>query len=402
MTQTTAPAEAPARFTAAHRTLADALKTVALGISARPPVPVLGGVLAETRNGVLTLRGFDYETSVSVRVDAAVADGEGRSLLHLGEVKNVLAAVVAGEKAAVAAATRVHLGDGVLSTDDLAVPLGTMPLVDYPEFPQDAPARVTVDGAEWFRQVARVLPAACSDDTLPALTHVHLRIADGALRLSATDRYRLAVAEMDATDGGRDVAEALIPAALLAGMAKLLDKHTGPVTVGTLHADYGDWVTITVGPVTVTARCTAAVEDFPKVWGLIPSEATPLSVRADRAALVRAVRKAAALSKAKGLKAPRVHLEFGSDGITVSPGMEDPAEQPKVRGIVSPGELLAGRELAAPLMVNGAFLLDALGMFDGDALVLHAQTAAKPFLFTDTESVAGDGFRLLHMPVHIR
>lgn len=400
MTQTKAPAEAPARFTATHRALSTALKAVALGVSDRPPVAVLGGVVAETRDGVLTLRGFNYETSVSVRVDGE-ADGEGRSLLHMSELKQVLAAAVAGEKAAVAAATRVRLDDAVLSTDDLAVPLGTMPLEEYPEFPPDAPAQVTVDGAEWFRQVARVLPAAATDGALPVLTHVHLRIADGMLRLSATDRYRAAVAEMDATDGGREETAAMVPAWLLTAVSKLLGKHTGPVTVGTRNADISDWVTITAGPVTVTTRITAAVDDFPKVWNIIPSEATPLSVQVDREALVRAVRKASALSKAKGLKAPRVHLDFGPDGVTVSPGMEDRAEQPKVRGIASPGELLAGRGLEGPLMVNGTYLLDALGTFAGNTLVVHAQTPARPFLLTDGPSVAGDGYLHLNMPVRL-
>ncbi|MFH8805256.1 hypothetical protein ACH4F6_37900 [Streptomyces sp. NPDC017936] len=397
-TPTKAPADAQARFTATHRELSDALKVVALGIAPRPTVPVLGGVMAETRDGVLTLRGFDYETSVSVRVDGEAGD-DGLSLLHFHGLRDVLAASVAGEKAAVAAATRITVDGTVLSTDDFTVPLDTLKPAEYPAFPPDAPAQVTVDGAEWFRQVARVLPATGTDLTLPALTHVHLRIADGVLRLSATDRYRLAVAEVDATGDGA-VTEAMVPSWLLDKVTKLLGKHTGPVTVG---VDTGsDWITFTVGPVTITTRATADASDFPKVWDIIPTEATPLSVRADREALVRAVRKATALSKAKGLsKGPRVHLKFGPDGITVSPGMEDPVEQPKVRGIATAGELLAGRALDGPLIVNGLFLLDALGTFAGDTLVLHAQTPTKPFLLTDGASVAGDGFRLLHMPIRV-
>lgn len=399
--QIQAPAEAPARFTATHRALSDALKVVALGVAAKPPVPALGGVVAETRDGALTLRAFDYETSVSVRVDCT-ADGDGSSLLNFFDLKDVLAAAVVGEKAVVAAATRVRVDDGVLSTPDLAVPLNTLPLAEYPAFPPDAPAQVTVDGAEWFRQVARVLPAAGTDDTLPALAHVHLRIADGKLRLTTTDRYRLTVAEVKADGAGQDVTETLIPAGLLGKVSKLLGKHDGPVTLGTQYRDYGDFVTLTVGAVTLTARCFAAADDFPKVWDNLPSEATPLSVRADREALVRAVRKASALSKAKGLKAPRVHLGFGADGVVVSPGMDDPAEQPKVRGVAVAGELLAVGGRGAPLKVNGMYLLDALGTFTGETVVLHVQTPSKPFLLTDGPSVAGEGYRHLLMPIRVR
>lgn len=397
MMQTKAPEQAPARFTTTHRALSDALKTVSLGISARPVVPILGGVMVGTAGGALTLRGFDFETSVSVRVDGE-ADGDGLSLLHLGELKNVLAAAVAGEKTAVAAATPVCVDDGVLSTPDLAVPLETLPLEEYPAFPPDAPGQVTVDGAEWFAQVARVLPAAGTDDTLPVLKYVHLRVADGVLRLTATDRYRVTVGEVKATDGGRVETVALVPAWLLEKMSKLLGKHTGPVTLGVLD----DWVTITAGAVTVTVRGSVYVNGFPDLWGVIPTEALPLTVRTDREALVRAVRKAYALTKAKEPKNSRVLLEFGPAGITVSPGLDDVKAQARVRGVVVDGEALAIENLDAPMAVNGAFLLDALGTFAGPTVTVHARTPFKPFVLTDGDAVTGDGFVHMLMPVRVQ
>lgn len=395
-TQTQAPEQAPARFTTTHRALSDALKTVALGVAARPVVPVLGGVVAETAGCALTLRGFDYETSVSVRVDGE-ADSDGVSLLNFYDLKDVLAASVAGEKTAVASRTTVRVDDGVLSTPDLAVPLNTLPLAEYQAFPPDAPGQVTVDGAEWFSQVVRVLPAAGRGDTRPVLTYVHMRVVDGVLRLTATDSYRAAVGEVKATDGGRAETVALVPAWLLEKMSRLLGKHTGPVTVGV----HDGWATFTVGAVTVTVRCPVDVNEFPNIWGLFPSEALPLAVRVDREVMVRAVRKAAAMSKAKGLKQPRVLLEFGLAGVTVSPGLEG-GEQARVRGIAVDGETLSGVDLAAPLVVNGLYLLEALGTFAGPTVTVHARTPLKPFVLTDGADVTGDGFRHMLMPVQIQ
>ncbi|MER7488695.1 hypothetical protein ABTY20_22880 [Streptomyces sp. NPDC126497] len=395
-TQTQAPEQVPARFTTTHRALSDALKTVALGIADRPLVKVLGGVMAETADGALTLRGFDYETSVTVRVDGE-AGPDGRSLLDLGELKNVLAAAVAGEKTADAARTPVTVDDGVLSTPDLAVPLGTLPLEDYPAFPPDVPAQVTVDGAEWFGQVARVLPAAGRDDTLPVMTYVHLRIAGGVLRLTASDRYRVTVGEVKAVEGGRAETAALVPAWLLEKMAKLLGKHTGPVVIGV----DGDWATLAVGAVTVTVRCTADVSKYPDIWGLIPSDALPLAVRMDREALARAVRKAHAVSKAKLPKEPLVLLEFGPAGVTVSPGLRDETAQARVRGVVVDGETLAGADLGAPMAVDGLFLLDALGTFAGPTVTVHARTPLKPYVLTDGDAVTGDGFVHMLMPMRV-
>ena len=55
------------KFRVERDVLADAAAWVARSLPARPPVPVLGGVLVEASSGPsgerLTVSGFDYETS---------------------------------------------------------------------------------------------------------------------------------------------------------------------------------------------------------------------------------------------------------------------------------------------------------------------------------------------------
>lgn len=387
-------------FTAAQGELAAALKAVSLAVADRPIAPVLGGVVIETRPGSVTLRAFDFETSVSVRVTGD-ADGEGRELVDCGELRRMLAAAVVGEKPAAATRTPVRVGDGTLSTPDLTMPLKTLPLEEYPAFPEDVPASVTVDGAEWFRQLARVLPAAATDDMRPALRNVHMVTCGGGVFLTATDAYRIATAEVLAEDGGWFETEALVPAGLLVEVSRLLGGYTGPVTLGVRVEDGFARVTLTAGPVTITTRGGKGA--FPDVEAVMPAEQTPLSVQAGRDALVRAVRKAVALAKAKtdrNPKAPpRVRLEFGSAGVTVSPDLSTEDEQARVRGILVPGKPLAGESLDGPARLNGAYLLDALGAFGGESVVLHARGQFKPLLFTDGLSVGGVGYRHLIMPV---
>src|SRR6185312_6739681 len=65
--------------------LADAVTWVARGLPARPPVPVLAGVLIEADDeGSLTLSAFDYEVSAKVTVPADVS--EGGTVLVLGRL----------------------------------------------------------------------------------------------------------------------------------------------------------------------------------------------------------------------------------------------------------------------------------------------------------------------------
>ena len=61
------------KFRVEREVLADAVTWVARGLPARPPVPVLAGVLIEaSADGTLTLSAFDYEVSAKITVPADV------------------------------------------------------------------------------------------------------------------------------------------------------------------------------------------------------------------------------------------------------------------------------------------------------------------------------------------
>lgn len=395
------PTVAPAQFSVAHRALTDALGIVALAVPKATNIPAQYGVIADAQGSTVTLSAFDFETAVTVRVDAEPG-GTGRSLLSHAELKQVLAAAVAGETTAVAARTPVSVAGDVLSTPDLSVPLNMLELAEYPALPPAAPPMVTVDGTEFFRQLARVLPAAGSDYTLPTMSCVRVEIKGGALRMTATDRYRIAVAEVpaDGWDGGEPDATALVPADLLTLVAKRLGKYTGPVSVG-VHAPHGGTLaTFAIGAVEVTVRGREG--DFPRVENIMPTEARPVTVQADRAAMAKAVRKATALAKAKGDgKSVAVRIEFGPDGrMSVAPKVDDEV-QAKVRG-VAVASTTDGEAPCEALGFNGAYLLDALGSFAGDMITLHIEQGRKPLLLTDGPGIAGEGYRHLLMPLFDR
>ena len=412
MTQATAakPAEtitaaddvqAPARFSVAHHKLTEALNVLSIAVPSHPPVPVLGGIIARARGSALTLRAFDYEVSAAVRVDAEPG-GMGISLLDHSELKKLAAACVAGETKAAAARTPVGVSGDVLATPDLAVPLTLLPLAEYPSFPQAAPPMVTIDGPEWFRQLARVLPAAGTDETLPALTTVRFEVKPTALRMAACDRYRLAIAEVPAQAWDEDQeapAVALVPADVLRLVAKRLGKYSGPISVGVHTAQADILITFSVGPVELTVRSREG--DFPKVDTLMPTE-RPTTVEADRAALAKAAKKAHALAKCKGSE--YLGIEFAPGGrMTLTPTMDDVSEQDKVKGVHVDAHVVAGSDqfLGKPLGLDGRYLLDALETFTGDSVTLHLADPTKSVVLTDGHAISGEGYRHLLMPVRL-
>ena len=63
------------KFRVERDVLAEAVTWVARALPARPPVPVLAGLLLEADpEGVLHLSSFDYEVSARVEVPSEVAD----------------------------------------------------------------------------------------------------------------------------------------------------------------------------------------------------------------------------------------------------------------------------------------------------------------------------------------
>ncbi|MFF8994458.1 hypothetical protein ACF09H_31950 [Streptomyces sp. NPDC014983] len=185
-----APAKPTGNMVLSHGQLTRALKIADLGSAAKSPSEAQRGVLVETGRHRVVLTTFDYETAVSVCVAGRAS--KGVSLLHLPQFQKALAAMAAGETKTRAERAQVSLTGDLLSTEHLTVPLAALDPEEFTRPPEPVPAMVTVDAKAFFAELARVLPAACRDDTLPLLTSVHLSLAGQTLTLAATDRYRLA------------------------------------------------------------------------------------------------------------------------------------------------------------------------------------------------------------------
>jgi DNA polymerase III subunit beta len=165
----------------------------------------------------LTLSCFDYELAATARVEADVAE-PGTALVP-GRLLAEITRSLPGQPAEFTAD-----GDLVsLTCGSAEFALVSLPLADYPELPQTPPVAGTVDGGELAAAVAQVLPAASRDDTLPMLTAICLDVRGESMTLAATDRYRLAVRELQwepARPGLRAIA--LVPARTLADAARTM------------------------------------------------------------------------------------------------------------------------------------------------------------------------------------
>jgi len=233
------------KFTVERDALAEALTWVARALPTRPVLPVLAGLLlsagqgdpqGEAGAGFLTLSCFDYEVSARVRVRGEVAEPgtvlvPGRLLVEIVRSLPQHAVDFADDP------------DGVsLTCGDAAFMLTPLPLAEYPELPELPQVAGTADGGALAAAIAQVTPAASRDDTLPMLTAVNVELDGKTMTLAATDRYRLAVRELDWNpapgpgDHGRIAL--LVPARTLSEAARMM-SHGSDVRVVLRHGGDG-------------------------------------------------------------------------------------------------------------------------------------------------------------------
>jgi DNA polymerase-3 subunit beta len=221
------------KFTVGREALEEAVAWVARALPARPVVPVLGGMLLRADGDWLTLSCFDYEVSARMRVPADVA--EPGTFLVPGRLLVEIVRSLPGYP--------VEFGDdpdGVfLACGEAAYALAVVEPADYPELPDLPEVAGTADGGALAVAIGQVTPAASRDDTLPMLTAVNVELDGATMTLAATDRYRLAVRDLDWTpapafreqgSGQRAKMALLVSARTLADAARMMTPGT-PVAI---------------------------------------------------------------------------------------------------------------------------------------------------------------------------
>ena len=252
------------KFRVERDVLAEAVTWVARALPARPPVPVLAGLLLEADGeGVLRLSSFDYEVSARVEVPSEVADAG--TVLVSGRLLADISRSLPGKPVDVATdGSRVALTCGASRFTLL-----TMPVDDYPTLPGLPPASGTIGGDEFTRAVAQVTVAASRDETLPILTGVRMEIEGERLTLLATDRYRLAMRTLPWRPAAPDTsAVALVRARTLSEVSKALGS-AADVTLALSTGSGSELIGFEAGG----RRTTSLLVDgeYPKVRALFPS-----------------------------------------------------------------------------------------------------------------------------------
>ena len=374
------------KFRVERDALADAVAWTAKSLPSRPSVPVLAGVMLRVADSRLHVSGFDYEVSSQVSVEVQ-ADADGAALVSgrlLAEITKALP-----NKPVDMAAVGAHLE---LVCGSARFTLPTMPVEDYPTLPEMPSSAGTVDAAAFAAAVAQVAVAAGRDETLPMMTGVRLELNGTSLAMLATDRYRLAMREMEWNPDDPEISlNALVPAKTLNDTAKTLGPLGGEVVIALAQGNAGEGM---IGFEGGTRRTTSRLlegANYPPVRSLFPASHNA-DARVSVSALVEVVRRVALVAE----RTTPVLLSFSEDGLVVEAGGTEEARASEAMEATFTGEPLT-------IGFNPQYLIDGLQNLGAATAVLSFVDAFKPAVISpageDGEIVPG--YRYLIMPIRV-
>lgn len=334
-----------------RNTFRDALAVAGRAVATRSTLPLLTHILLEAGENGLTLRATDFELGIETTAPAAV-ETHGALTLPARTLTDVIGALPDGPVSMEADDNNVV----AVRAGRSHYTLRGLPARDFPALPAVDAEPLTLP-AETLRQLAaRTLFAVSTDETRALLTGVLVTLADGVLKLVATDTHRLAVAE--APCEGQDV-QVIVPAKALREACRLPgDALCMALTASQARFD-GEGTTL------VTRLIDGQFPNFERV---IPRE-WQRRVECQREDLEAAIRRALAICARDGANRVVFRTEYRRLTLTTESGEVGRAQE----WVECDCE---GDDVE--IAFNGRYLLDALAATDAERVALEMTGSLNP------------------------
>ena len=370
------------KFRVDRDVLAEAVTWTARSLSPRPPVPVLSGLLIRAEGGMVSLASFDYEISARLQIPADVT-AEGTILVSGRLLADICRSLPSAPVDIETDGSKV-----ALTCRNSRFNLATMPEGDYPELPALPEVSGVVDGEAFAQAVSQVIIAASRDDTLPILTGVRMEIEGDLITLLSTDRYRLALRELNWRPNTPGIStSALVKAKTLSEVAKTLG---GSGDLNIALSDNSELIGFESGGRRTTSLLVDG--DYPKIRSLFPDN-TPIHATVETTTLIEAVRRVSLVAE----RNTPVRLAFTDGLLTLDAGTGEDAQASEAIEAA-----LTGDEITVAF--NPHYLSEGLSAFDSKYVRFSFTTPPKPAVISAQDDLEGEDkedYRYLLMPVRL-
>ena len=370
------------KFTVESNVLVESVNWVSRSLSSRPIMTALLGIVIDVSNEV-TLSASDLETAAKSSFNADIKE-KGKVLVPGRLLVEIARSLPNKPVSFILDNNRV-----LLTTGTAKFTLPTLPINEYPNLPTMPENSGFIASDVFATAINQVAIAAGKDDSLPTLTGIHVDINKETITLAATDRYRLAVREIQWQPNNPDIAtSALLRARTLADAAKSL--------VGVTQ------VSLAVAPITATERLVGFASEaktmtsrmldgtFPPYRHLLPSESIAQAT-IEVAPFLDSVRRVALVTD----KTVPLRLRFADSKLQLEAGAGEEAQATEELTIIYNGE-------AIDIAFNPTFLMDGLHAVGTPFVHIAFTGSNKPAVLSGKHEKDGpttDNYRYLLMPM---
>jgi DNA polymerase-3 subunit beta len=266
-----------------------------------------------------------------------------------------------------------------------------LPSTDYPALPTiEREGLIPLAGAGFLELIRKTLFAAGDNDARYILNGLLVTLITSEkktiLRLVGTDGHRLAVAEQEVGKAGAKGApqeiKAIIPKKAAHEMQRLLEEGgEGEPLIGFTK----NLMIFRKSGLLLTSRLMEG--NYPNYQQVIPKESGG-KIGVNRSELESALRRVSVLSRDK---ASAVKVSFASGQMTLFSSNPDFGEATEELAARYEGEALNTG-------FNARYLLDVLGVMDGETISLQMDNPLSPCLIQESDS---PGFKCVVMPIKI-
>lgn len=339
--------------------LGRALSVVARIASERNTLPILSNVMLSTVDNRLKVLATNLEVAMTETIGAKVLS-EGAitvpARLFQDLVNNIPQGVVT-----------LDLSDNKLlvATDHYESVINGVSAEEFPVMPDIKDGKsLSVSTKLLKKGLQQVVGSASSDDARPVLTAVYMHTHEGKLYIVATDSYRLAERQLQATN---EQVSLLVPASSLNDLQRVLQDESLDVEVS-----YDDQqVRFTVGDTELITRLIDGV--YPDYRKLIPA----------------AFQTSASLKKTDFAGITKVSSLFARESAgSVTIKIDPDTKELSIRSVASQLGENTARATAditgqGDVTLNSRYLLDALSVLGGDTVVMKVNGKLDPVLLAD-------------------
>ncbi len=356
-------------------------------VEKRNTMPVLSNILFEAKSEGAEIVATDLEIGMRGLYKATVLEAGGVTL-SARKLYEIIKELPGGDIELTSADnnwTTIHAGKSQFKIVGL-------PATDYPALPSIEREGLTpLTGAGLLELIRKTLFAAGDNDARYILNGLLITLSTTEkkmtlLRLVGTDGHRLAVAERElgkpgAKDQPREI-KAIIPKKAAQEMRRLLEEggDEEPLIGFTKNL-----MIFRKSGLLLTSRLMEG--NYPNYQQVVPKESNK-RITVNRNEIESALRRVSVLSRDK---ANAVKVTFGPGQLTLFSSNPDFGEAL---------EELPARYEGEPVNTgfNARYLLDVLGVMEGETVSLQMDTPLSPCLVQEAES---PGFRCVVMPIKI-